>query len=104
MEKGERIAKVRKYLGLNQAQLARQYGITQVALSNIESGKAVVKDYYLDFLSEHYGINKAWLHTGVGNMLLSNDLYSLVDKAIEENGEMLQILNLLQKIQNKQSQ
>lgn len=103
----ERIRTLRKDLKLSQTEFANQLGLSQVQLSLIENGSTPLKSKYYPILEKTFNANTDWVETGKGDMYLPvserNKLHAFVDKAIEDNGEMLQVLNLLNQIQNKQS-
>lgn len=106
----ERIKELRKALGLKQHELANALGLSTVMLNYIENGKRSLTERNAKYICDKYNVNVQWLLTGEGDMFIqkepataSQSLHAFVDKAIEDNGEMLQVLNLLNQIQNKQS-
>lgn len=70
-EQGERLKELRKFLRVNQQELAQTLEVTQPFLSSIENGRSALSRHLLTNISNHYpDINTNWLLTGVGEMLL----------------------------------
>jgi transcriptional regulator with XRE-family HTH domain len=68
-ETGERIAELRKTLGLTQAQFAERIGLKFSAISMIERGKAPLTESNMDHIHLAFGACKEWLRDGTGEML-----------------------------------
>jgi transcriptional regulator with XRE-family HTH domain len=64
----DRIRLVRKTLGLNQMEFARQIGLTQTALSMIELEKVALTDKNIKLICATFAIDEDWLRTGKGEM------------------------------------
>ena len=63
-----RIRLVRKNLGLNQEEFARQIGLTQTALSMIELEKVALTDKNIKLMCATFAVDENWLRTGKGEM------------------------------------
>lgn len=75
MTENERFKLIRETLQMSQQEMAEALGVTQVAVSNAETGKISTTGKPLrvsvnirNTLAKKYGINKAWLEDGVGTM------------------------------------
>jgi len=71
----DRIRLVRKTLGLNQMEFARQIGLTQTALSMIELEKVALTDKNIKLICATFAIDEAWLRTGKGEMFGAQSPY-----------------------------
>jgi transcriptional regulator with XRE-family HTH domain len=71
VEQGKRLKEMRKFLRVNQQELAQALEVTQPFLSSIENGKSALSRNLLTNISNGYPqINTNWLLTGAGEMLL----------------------------------
>ena len=100
-----RLKDVRKALGFNQTDFAKQLGITQTAYSMIESGSRPLADRYVKVICSAFHVNQAWLNTGEGEMFLAapqvNELLEVFNHLLPETRQYLllmarEILNLQQ--------
>ena len=96
---GSRIRKYRKSKGLKTKEFARLIGISQGALSGLETGKSKPSADTLASIVQHTDINPIWLLTGKGKRYLSEEakappIYkeASINKTVEEGME--QPLNL----------
>ena len=64
----ERIALVRKSLGLTQEKLAEQVGLSRNFMWMIESGTRVPSDRTISDICREFNVNETWLRTGEGEM------------------------------------
>lgn len=64
----ERIALVRKSLGLTQEKFAEQVGLSRNFMWMIESGTRVPSDRTISDICREFNVNEAWLRTGEGEM------------------------------------
>jgi len=71
----DRIRLVRKTLGLNQMEFARQIGLTQTALSMIELEKVALTDKNIKLICATFAIDENWLRTGKGEMFGAQSPY-----------------------------
>jgi len=65
---GKRIAEIRKFLELNQTQLASIMETVQNNVSLIENGRLVPSEKYKENLVLKLHVNRTWLETGDGEM------------------------------------
>ena len=70
MSVGERLQKARKALHITQVEFGESLGITQSAISTVESGKVKLTDRLAQSIQNNYNINVEWLRTGEGEMLV----------------------------------
>ena len=68
----ERIRAVRKKLGLNQANFAKQIGLTQTSLSMLEVGDNSITEKNVKLICVTFNVNEHWLRTGEGQMFNSS--------------------------------
>lgn len=69
MEKyGKRVAAARKHVGWSGAKLARELGIKQPSLHELENGDATGSKHSFK-IAQKTGVNIAWLETGEGEMI-----------------------------------
>lgn len=64
----ERIALVRKSLGLTQEKFAEQVGLSRNFMWMIESGTRVPSDRTISDICREFNVNETWLRTGEGDM------------------------------------
>jgi transcriptional regulator with XRE-family HTH domain len=64
-----RITALRKYLGFNQTQFAKELGVTSAAISAIELGKANIPETNIRLICFTFKVNEVWLRDGVGEMM-----------------------------------
>lgn len=67
---GERIRFLRKKSGLTLEQFSSRIGISNPALSRIESGKNNPARSTIVSICREFGVSEEWLRTGNGNMIL----------------------------------
>lgn len=67
-----RLKEVRKALGFNQTNFAKQLGITQTAYSMIENGNRPLADKYIKVISSVFNVSENWLRKGEGEMFMSS--------------------------------
>lgn len=67
---GERIVFLRELMNCSQKDFSGRIGITQGALSQIESGKSQASFETIRRISEEYNVNCNWLVSGFGDVLL----------------------------------
>jgi transcriptional regulator with XRE-family HTH domain len=70
MTVGEHIKKLRATLKLSQQEFAKRIHISQVSVSKIESGKNEPDERTLRVIEEEFGVNRAWLKSGSGEMFV----------------------------------
>ena len=75
---GENLKKIRKHLGLNQADFANRIGITGGYVSDIERRNLVPSEPVLRSLELAFKINRKFLLTGTGEMLIGDEEQKIV--------------------------
>lgn len=68
MSINERIKEVRKARGLNQKEFSGKIGLTQSAVSRMESADVAIIDQNVRLICQTFHINEEWLRTGQGKM------------------------------------
>lgn len=89
---GENIKKLRKMLGLSQAEFGERLGVSRDVIGNIEYGRVTPKEVFLNHLCEVFNINKEWLLKGYGEPFVGN---------IKLNKELNEALILFSKLNRK---
>lgn len=69
----ERIAEVRKAVGLSQAEMADQLGLSRNFISLMENGNRIPSDRTISDICREFGVNRVWLETGVGEPFQPKD-------------------------------
>lgn len=64
----EKIKEIRAALRMNQTDFAKRLGLTQTALSMIESGKSTLTNKNIKFICTTFHVNESWFRTGAGSM------------------------------------
>ena len=64
----ERIAALRRALGLTQQQFAEGIGVKRGTVSNYEIGRNIPTETVLQMICRVYGVRRQWLDTGEGLM------------------------------------
>lgn len=76
----ERIATLRKALGLTQQRFADGIGVKRGTVSNYEIGRNVPTETVLQMICRVYGVRREWLDTGIGEMFKErNRLEQILD-------------------------
>ena len=71
----ERIATLRKALGLTQQRFADGIGVKRGTVSNYEIGRNVPTETVLQMICRVYGVRREWLDTGVGEIMDLSEVY-----------------------------
>ncbi len=74
-----RIRSLMSYYGLTQLEMAKKIGVRQPNLSAILKGERTCGEGVLNKILLSFDINKAWLLTGEGDMLKSNQSHTSTD-------------------------
>lgn len=84
----ERIKQIRKDHGLSQAEFGKRLGISDAAVSKIESGKNTPAETTIKLICREFRIEYQWLMYGTGPMS-SHDttVEDLVDKHMKDESE-----------------
>lgn len=87
----ERIALVRKSLGLTQEKFAEQVGLSRNFMWMIESGTRVPSDRTISDICREFNVNETWLRTGEGEMFnqitRSEKITSFLTEITEDKGD-----------------
>jgi len=101
-EMNDRVAQLRKHLGLTQKAFGKRIGLTDAMVSMIESGKKAMQNRTVSLICYTFGANEDWLRYGGGNMLTSKaeaederQLLAMFDRL---SGEMKRVV--LQKVKD----
>lgn len=105
---GDRLRAVRKSLKLSQQEFAERIGIKRNTIANYESGRNDPVESVVELIKREYGVNRAWLETGEGEMFFSqmptgsvaatNNSGDVIGQLMEEYGlipEMRQLIETL---------
>lgn len=87
----ERIALVRKSLGLTQEKFAEQVGLSRNFMWMVESGTRVPSDRTISDICREFNVNEMWLRTGEGEMFnqitRSEKITSFLTEITEDEGD-----------------
>lgn len=86
----DRIKELRKKLGLTQKEFGERIGVTNFTISDIEKGKRVLTERNMNLICEKFNVNKEWLESGTGSMLIPEhpvDEFSQIISKIEESND-----------------
>ena len=87
----ERIALVRKSLGLTQEKFAEQVGLSRNFMWMIESGTRVPSDRTISDICREFNVNETWLRTGEGEtfnqITRSEKITSFLTEITEDEGD-----------------
>ena len=70
---GHRFGRFRSAIGKTQARLARELGVYQSTITNIEGGKVYPRLSYLVQLFQSYNLDINWLVLGIGEMFVFDE-------------------------------
>lgn len=88
MKMHERIKKIRTDNNMTQSEFAERLGVTRSVISNIELNrlaKPEQKTSLIKLISKEFNINEEWVHSGVGEMFVESDTFSL-DEYVKSKG------------------
>lgn len=80
---GEQVKEIRKHLGLSQKAFGERLGVTDAAISSIESGRRGITEQMIKAICREFNVNYDWLKDGEGEMFESLP-ESLVDELTQE--------------------
>lgn len=81
---GERIKSVRKNLGLSQVEFAKGINISRQQIGLLEKDERTLTDRTLNDMVREYGISRAYILTGEGEMFMDLDKSSEIVNYIRE--------------------
>ena len=81
----ERLKKLRKKLGITQQEFADRIGIKRNSFANYETGRNKPIDAIIKSICREFNVNEEWLRTGIGEMFIEEDFFSLDDYAKSNN-------------------
>ena len=84
-----RIAALRKNLGITQIEFAEKLGLTSAAISAIELGKAPLTEVNIRLICFTFGVNRDWLVDGTGDMFSKDITLTDQERRIIENYRQL---------------
>lgn len=82
---GDRIKEIRKGLGLTMKAFGSSLGLSESAISRIESGSANPSDGIVKLICSKYHVDYFWLTEGIGEPFL-DDMDAIVDELAAEKG------------------
>lgn len=100
----ERIKQIRREFGLSQAEFGKRLGISDAAVSKIESGKNTPAETTIKLICSEFRINYQWLTEGTGPMS-SHDTTTddLVDQYLPDESEFTKsIMKAFAKLPDKE--
>jgi transcriptional regulator with XRE-family HTH domain len=65
----ERLKKLRKTLGLTQGEFGKKIGMSDVAISYMESGRTALSEQNIRLICLTFGARAEWLRDGTGDMM-----------------------------------
>jgi len=77
-----RLKELRKYLKLTQGEFGKRIGVSDVAVSYMESGRTAISDQNLYLICLTFGANEEWLRNGEGDMINSESQYTETEKRL----------------------
>jgi transcriptional regulator with XRE-family HTH domain len=96
MEKiGDRIRKVRKAFHLTQKEFGERLNISNSHIYGIELNNDIPSDSLVKLICMEFGVNKEWLVSGEGEMLLQKDLEMNNDNTKTLNEVILRLTKIL---------
>ena len=82
-EMKDRIARVRKLLGLSQRQFGERIGVQRGTVTNYELGRNIPTETVRQMICREFGVRREWLETGGGEMFESGNRYEQLWKMSE---------------------
>lgn len=88
MEINSRISAVRKAVGLSQREFGSRIGISDAAVSRLESGSNNPADRTIRVICQTFRVSEAWLRDGIGEMFLQETPAEAVLRVMEGEDEL----------------
>jgi len=82
MEDRLRLRELRKSLGLTQGEFGKRIGMSDVAISYMESGRTALSNQNLNLICLTFGVNREWLRHGEGEMMNEDALFNEKEKRL----------------------
>lgn len=82
-EMKDRIARVRKLLGLSQRQFGERIGVQRGTVTNYELGRNIPTETVRQMICREFGVRREWLENGGGEMFESGNRYEQLWKMSE---------------------
>ena len=80
----ERIAVLRKTLGLTQKQFGEQIGVQRGTIANYELGRNIATETVRLMICRVYGVRREWLETGEGEIFDKKTRYDQIREMADE--------------------
>jgi transcriptional regulator with XRE-family HTH domain len=80
----ERLRQIRKALGLSQAEFGKKIGVSNVAISYMESGRTALSEQNVRLICLSFGVREEWFRTGRGQMMDEEAALSAGEKRLLE--------------------
>ena len=81
----ERIASLRKEMGLTQKQFGERIGVQRGTVANYERGRNIPNETVLFMICREFGVRREWLETGEGDKFEKNSRYDIISEMSEES-------------------
>ena len=81
----ERIASLRKEMGLTQKQFGERIGVQRGTVANYERGRNIPNETGLLMICREFGVRREWLETGEGEKFEKNSRYDIISEMSEES-------------------
>ena len=81
----ERIASLRKEMGLTQKQFGERSGVQRGTVANYERGRNIPNETVLLMICREFGVRREWLETGEGEKFEKNSRYDIISEMSEES-------------------
>ena len=81
----ERIASLRKEMGLTQKQFGERIGVQRGTVANYERGRNIPNETVLLMICREFGVRREWLETGEGEKFENNSRYDIISEMSEES-------------------
>lgn len=94
---GNRIKEIRKGLGLTMKAFGNSLGLSESAISRIESGSANPSDGIVKLICSKYHVDYFWLTEGIGEPFL-DDIDAIVDELAAEKGYDAKTVELVKRL------
>ena len=88
---GDQIRCLRKSLGLTQQEFANRIGVKRNTIANYEIGRNIPVDSVLELICREFNVSRQWMETGVGDIFIEPDNFSLDEYLCERGADSLEI-------------